>query len=136
MSRKEKEAYLSGVQDAVAVIREHVPVATGGGLLLRRLETELGSLHPKARAERERTESQRLRSVVDEIAGLVVGAATADVEFANQRYDSNGNVCATVTFSPAKTQQWLRYAAGQGDEKAELILKYIACQRGPMFRQS
>ena len=127
-------AYLDAIHDAIAVIEDRAQLAgaaSGERLLLRVIVSELRSLHPAGRAPREQTRADKLQTIVDEFAASIVTAAAADIDYASQRADSMGHVCATVTLSFPATCRWLRYAAQRSNNDARRLLKYIAAQRAP-----
>ena len=125
--------YDDAISDCCQIIDELIPISVDKDQrsLLTAIASQMRSLHPKTRGRRIKTEAQKYQAVVDMFAGRVVQAAIGDIEYSNQRYDSNGNVCANVTLSFPQTMRWVRYAASRGCEKARGVMHYVAAQRAP-----
>lgn len=128
--------YLAAIQEAIECVeRLAVDASPGEKFFTRLVMSELRSLHPQAMVKRRRDRADKLESLVDQFADLIVEAAKNDILYASTRYDSPGNVIANVSFSFPATTRWLRYAARRGNRQAVSILDHIAAQRAPCNEQ-
>lgn len=125
--------YDDAVSDCCAIVDELIPIAVDRDQrqLLMAISSQMRSQTAKTRPVRVRNEAEKYQAVVDGFAERIVKAAVDDIEYSNQRYDSNGNVCANVTLSFPQTMRWVRYAAARGNTQARWVMNYVASQRAP-----
>ena len=130
--------YMDAIGDAVAIVETHAHLCANRAenLFVRVLLSELRSLTPAARAERDRSRVDTLETIVDKFADRIVEGAAADVASARESNATRGNVCASVSFSFPETTRWLRYAAQRGNKAAKRLLVYINNLRAPSIATS
>lgn len=121
------------MNDCVEAIKRLTSAGPDDSRLIRIVLSELGSLHPAANRQREKTRADKLEALVDSLAEKVTEAAQADIDHASERSDSLGNVCANVPMSFPETVKWLTYAHSRGNGHARRILDHIEALRAPLI---